>query len=116
MKAGLVAVVAVVTLVCLAAPSAARAHVFIHRPPADLVQGDGIFVGVWYQASSGGPRQIRARVYFRSRKVADKPIRATRRWRYHFLCGCERVGRYKLRITGAGWNRTFRIRMRPEGV
>jgi hypothetical protein len=100
--------VAVASTLAVALPaSVADADVLIDT---SHLSGPCIVLGVWYQSFSGGPRTITATVYRGQARVARRQLTATTTWRFHSLA-CPPPGSYTIRLTGAGWHKSYSARV-----
>lgn len=71
-------------LLALAATPAAHADVLVHHDSRAVSCSNGIKLGVWYQAYSGGPHwaYMEVRTASGHTVLAHKKVRATTQWRY----------------------------------
>lgn len=97
----------------LLVPAAAQADVLVTPPPRSMTTSDCITMGFWYQSYSGGPRTVTVAVYHHGQRMTRRKITASTRWRdYTLYCpGYPNAGRYRTRVTGAGWSETFTTRV-----
>jgi hypothetical protein len=102
-------------------PATAGAAVLFDVPQKTLVCGDAIHIGVWAQAWTTGSRKVSIRVVDvqTERTWWSKRITASKdRWRNWQLPSGYRgqCGDTKITVRGSGWDHTFPVRFRSEGV
>jgi len=68
-------------------------------------------LGIWYQSFSGGPRTITATVLHGEVLIVRRHLTATTRWTKYVLACPEEPGRYIVRIEGAHWHSSYRVRV-----
>ena len=109
-----IAVAATLIMAMMVAASPAAASVLID-PPQRSIGWDGcLAMRIWYQSYSGGTHTITATVKHHGHVMARRHLRATTTWTKHTLAcpNHRRAGIWTTTLTGGGWNRTFRTRVR----
>lgn len=89
----------------------ASADVLIEQPATAITLGEPISIGYWYQDYSGGSNTLHVKISKGSRVYKRKTLHASasgwRYWRYT----PQQTGTWKVKVTGAGWNTTYRVRV-----
>lgn len=110
------AVVAMMTAL-LAGSAPADASVFITPPPAQSTNLGCLALVAQYSPYNVPGRTITVTAYLDGERQFRRRIRATSTEKSHpFRCGPAelRTGRWRLKVTGAGWNHSFKTRIVRE--